>query len=150
MKALGKKLGKKVRLNKLIEKVTNNLTSKKLQNMALRLKKQMLNVQRTSNLEKNTIFIDSRRKKNADRRSNYNNKRDVRFKRTLRDTLNRGELVYALAVRLRKKDTPGKLYKSSTKRESCFNKDQVSAVQKRIKSSDSKYFYWISEKMMKL
>lgn len=61
------------------------------------------------------IFIDSRRKKDADRRSNYNNKRDIRFKRTLRDTLNRGELVYALAVRLRKKDTPGKLYKSSKK-----------------------------------
>lgn len=39
MKALGKKLGKNVRLNKLIEKVTNNLTSQKLQNMALRLKK---------------------------------------------------------------------------------------------------------------
>ena len=60
--------------------------------------------------------------------------------------MNRGELVYALAVRLRKKDTPGKLYKSSTKMESCFNKDQVSAVQKRVKSSDSKYFYWISKK----
>ena len=30
--------------------------------------------------------------------------------------------------------------------ESCFNKDQVSAVQKRVKSSDTKYFYWISKK----
>ena len=40
--------------------------------------------------------------------------KDIRFKRTQRDPLNIGELVYLLAEGLRKIDAPGRLYKSTT------------------------------------
>ena len=60
-------------------------------------------------------------KRDADRRSRYDKEKDIRFKRTLRDSLNIRELVYSLAERLRKIDAPGRLHKSTADN----NKDQI-------------------------
>lgn len=63
-------------------------------------------------------------------------KRDVRSKRILRDPLNREELVYMLAERLRKKDTPGRLYKSSTENRSFLIEINL-LLWKRVKTNHS-------------
>lgn len=62
--------------------------------------------------------------------------------------MNREELVYMLAERLRKKDTPGRLYKSSTEINFFFNKEKVFLVRKRVATSDSQCSYWISKKVI--
>ena len=57
--------------------------------------------------------------------------------------MNIREQVCILAEILRKTDPPGKLYKSSTKNKSFFNKDKFFVVQKGVKTSIVQYFYWI-------
>ena len=57
--------------------------------------------------------------------------------------MNIREQVCILAEILRKTDPPGRLYKSSTKNKSFFNKDKFFVVQKGVKTSIVQYFYWI-------
>ena len=59
---------------------------------------------------------------NQIRNDKYNQKIDKR-KKTLRSPLNLTEKVLLLAERLRKKDAPGRLYKSSTENMSYFNRN---------------------------
>ena len=58
-------------------------------------------------------------KENKDRTERFDIKRD-RCKRRLRDPLEIGEKVLVLAKRLRKKDAPGRKYKSTTEDKSFF------------------------------
>ena len=76
-------------------------------------------------------------KKDADRRTGHDKKKDIRFGETIRDPLNIDELAYALTDRLEKKDAPGKLCQSSTENKPFFNKDQISVVRKRVKVSNN-------------
>ena len=73
-------------------------------------------------------------KKNVDRRSRYDNKKLIRFKGKLRDSLSIGELAYVLAECLKKKDAPGRLYKSTTENKLFFNKDEICVIQKMVKN----------------
>ena len=57
--------------------------------------------------------------KNNNRIQRYSIKKDSR-KRQLREPLNLGEKVLVLAERLKKKNAPGRLYKSTTQNKSFF------------------------------
>ena len=73
---------------------------------------------------------------------------DIRFdKKTLKklcSPLTVGKKVLVLAERLRKKDAPRNLYKSTTKNISFFKKEKTFVVRK-VLSKESSYTYWISK-----
>ena len=54
-------------------------------------------------------------------------------KRKLRQPLMIGEKVLILSERIKKKDAPGKLYKSMTQNKSFLNKDKIFIVKKELK-----------------
>ena len=68
---------------------------------------------------------------------------DLRRKKKLREPLTIGERVLILASRLKKKDAPGVLYKSTTENKPYFSRKQVYVIKKIVKIADS-YNYWIS------
>ena len=72
---------------------------------------------------------------NQIRNDKYNKKTDRR-KRTLRSPLNLTLKVLVLAERLRKKDAPGRLYRSSTENMSIY---------KHAKLDNGTYLYWLEE-----
>ena len=82
--------------------------------------------------------------KDADRYERSDICFDKKSRRKLRSPLTVGEKVLALAERLRKKDVPGNLYKSSTENMSFFNCEQVFIVMKVFPQEDS-HNYWISK-----
>ena len=68
-----------------------------------------------------------------------------RRKRTLRDPLNLDKKVLVLAERLKKKDTPGNLYKASTDNIPFFNRNRIFTIYKRAKLETGTYLYWVEE-----
>ena len=66
-------------------------------------------------------------KENRDRTERFNTKLDRR-KRRLRDPREIGEKVLVLVKHLRKKDAPGRLYKSTTENKSFFNRDRTFVI----------------------
>ena len=81
---------------------------------------------------------------NQIRNDKYNQKIDTR-KRTLRSPLNLTEKVLVLAERLRKKNAPGRLYKSSTENMPFFNRNRIFTIYKRAKLDNVTYLYWLEE-----
>ena len=69
---------------------------------------------------------------------------DFRKRRRLREPLAIGERVLLLAARLKKKDAPGVLYKSTTENKPFFSRKQVYVVRKVVKVA-GRYYYWVSE-----
>ena len=65
-------------------------------------------------------------------------------RKKLRSPLTVGEKVLVLAQRLRKKDAPGNLYKSTAENISFFNREEIFIVRKVLSKEDS-YNYWISK-----
>ena len=63
----------------------------------------------------------------------------------LREPLMIGEKVLIFSERIKKKDVPGKLYKSTTQNKSFFNKDKIFIVKKRVKTISNDWYYWLAE-----
>ena len=55
-----------------------------------------------------------------------------------------------LAERLRKKDAPERLYKSTTKNKSLFNKGRTFTISERSKLNNNAYLYWLKENGRKI
>ena len=66
-------------------------------------------------------------KESRDQTEKYDAKVDRRKKR-LRDPLEVGEKVLVLAKRLRKKDVPERLYKSTTENKNFFNRERTFTI----------------------
>ena len=81
---------------------------------------------------------------NKSRNDRHNEKIDRR-KRKLISPLKIDEKVLVLAERLKKKDTPGNLYKASTDNIPFFNRNSIFTIYKRAKLNDGIYLYWIKE-----
>ena len=62
-----------------------------------------------------------------------------RRKRTLRDSLNLDEKDLVLGERIKKKDAPGNLYKTSTDNIPFFNRDHIFTIYKRAKLENGTY-----------
>ena len=69
---------------------------------------------------------------------------DKKSRKKLRSPLLIGEKVLVLAERLKKKDAPGTLYKSTTENIPFFNRNEIFTVRKVLSIEDS-YNYWISK-----
>ena len=54
--------------------------------------------------------------------------------------------VLVLAKRLRKKDAPGKLYKSTTKNKTFLTEIKTFIISARSKLNNSTYLYWLNKK----
>ena len=82
--------------------------------------------------------------KNNERTKRYSIKKDAN-KRKLRQPLMIGEKVLVLSERIKKKDAPGKLYKSMTQNKSFFNKEKIFIVKKRVQTISNDWYYWVAE-----
>ena len=69
---------------------------------------------------------------------------DKKTRKKLRSPLTVAEKVLVLGERLRKKDTLGNLYKSTTENISFINREEIFIVRKVLSKEDS-YNYWISK-----
>ena len=67
-----------------------------------------------------------------------------RKKNKLREPLDIGGKVLVLAKRLKRRDAPGFLYKSTTQNKPFFNKGQIFFIRKRV-PIDNSYYYWVSK-----
>ena len=128
----------------LIRKATNNLNNRK----------SVKYNETPNNIEKNSLEDDNYRKifdvrriykvgLGKDRQNRYFEKIDNRKRNRLRYPLNIGENVLILASRLKKKDEPGRLYKSSTENRPYFNREKIFVISHRVKRESGKYFYWL-------
>ena len=80
--------------------------------------------------------------KNANRYERYNEKLDRKQKKKLREPLNINEKVLVLAERIKKKDAPKFLFKSTTENIPFFNKKEIFKISKYV-LNDNTYNYWI-------
>ena len=82
--------------------------------------------------------------KEADRYERSDIRFDKKSRKKQRSPLLVGEKVLDLAKRLRKKEAPGNLYKSTTEHMSFSNREQIFIVRKVVPCDDS-HDYWISK-----
>ena len=52
--------------------------------------------------------------------------------------------------RLRKKDAPGRLYKSTTENRTYFSGNRIFTINKCVQMSDKTYYYWLNENDQKV
>ena len=83
-------------------------------------------------------------KENRDQTERYDAKVD-KHKKRLGDFFEIGEKVLVGPEFLRKKYTPGRLYKSTTENESFFNRDRSFAISERSKLNNNTYLYCVKE-----
>ena len=140
---------KRVKPNELIRKVTfnlNNIKSLKYGFAPQEIENKSLNRKTSKNLQEIYDFHRPWRVKEANLRTEkYAANLDTRKKRTLRIPLETSEKVLVLAERLRKKDAPGKLYKSTTENRPFFNRNRIFTINKRVQIGDGIYCYWLKE-----
>ena len=146
MKDLYKKSKKGIKPNEIIRKVTANMNKTKTQKYDVEPEK----------IEKNSLEDDSFREKfdfyrlqkvgkDIARGKRYDVKKDIKRPRQLREPLNIGEKVLVLAERLKKKDVPGKLYKSTTQKKTFLNKNKIFIIKKRVQTTSNDWYYWLAE-----
>ena len=82
--------------------------------------------------------------KAINRYERYNIKLDKKRKRKLHEPLEIGEKVLILAERIKKKDAPGVLFKSTTENIPFFNKKEIFIIRKYI-LIENVYNYWIKK-----
>ena len=152
-KRLEKDRGKRIKPNDLIKKAAKNMNetiSTKYQLAPETIEKRSLNPNDGKYFQEIYDFMRLRKiETNQSRNDQYNEKIDWR-KRKLRSPLNIDEKVLVLAERLKKKDTPGNLYKASTDNIPFFNRNRIFTIYKRAKLNDGIYLYWIEENGKKI
>ena len=90
--------------------------------------------------------------KGINRYEKYSEKLDRKQKRKLREPLNINEKVFVLAERIKKKDAPKFLFKSTTENIPFFNKKEIFTIERYLLIENT-YYYWLknekNEKMNK-
>ena len=113
--------------------------------MVFLLKQSRKNLSKTKNLEKFTIFIEWLELVEMPKDTNVTTFVSIKkTRKKLCSPLTVGEKVLVLAKRLRKKDAPGNLYKSTTENISLCKREEIFIVRKVLLKEDS-YNYWISK-----
>ena len=82
--------------------------------------------------------------KSVERYSQNNERLDKKSRKELCSPLTVGKKVLVLAERLRKKDAPRNLYKSTTENTPFLNRNEIFIVRKVV-PVDNSYYYWISK-----
>ena len=90
--------------------------------------------------------------KGINRYEKYSEKLDRKQKRKLREPLNINEKVFVLAERIKKKDAPKFLFKSTAENIPFFNKKEIFTIERYLLIENT-YYYWLknekNEKMNK-
>ena len=139
-KLKGQKL--KIRPKKLIEISTANMNiqpSKKYGFSPEEVESRSLTSERLKALY-NMHRIEKTHKLNK-RMDRYDRKKYFK-KKKLREILNIGERVYALAERTKKKSSPGKFYKMFVHKVGYFSKETIYTIRK-MKMIDDIRYYWV-------
>ena len=88
--------------------------------------------------------------KGINRYEKYTEKLDRKQKRKLREPLNINEKVFVLAERIKKKDAPKFLFKSTTENIPFFNKKEIFTIERYLLIENT-YYYWLkNEKKEKM
>ena len=137
------------RPNKVIEKATDDMNSIPMAKYGISpniVEKKSL----SSEAYREWFDIRCKQKisKTGDRCERYENKKYLRKKKQLCVPLEIGEDVLLLSPRLKKKDSPGLFYKSSTDNKPFYNKNNIYVVTNR-QNIDKNIFYWIKNKQNK-
>ena len=143
---------KRIKPNDLIKKATfnlNNVKSVKYGFAPEQIEEKSLNKETGKEF---TEIYDLHRlikvKENKDRIQRHDLKIDSRKKR-FRSPLEIGEKVFVLSERLKKKDAPGKFYKSAENK-IFFNRDRIFTIVNRSKINNQAFIYWIKESDKKI
>ena len=80
--------------------------------------------------------------KGINRYERYNEKLDKKQKRKLREPLNINKKVLVLAERIKKKDAPKFLFKSTTENIPFFNRKEIFTIERYV-LIDGSYYYWL-------
>ena len=144
---------KRIKPNDLIKKATfnlNNVKSVKYGFAPEQIEEKSLNKETGKEF---TEIYDLHRlikvKENKDRIQRHDLKIDSR-KKHLRSPLEIGEKVFVLSEHLKKKDAPGKFYKSSKENKTFWNRDRIFTIVNRSKIKDQGFIYWIKESDKKI
>ena len=148
-KRIKKLLGKRVKRNELIKKATCNLNNTHCVKYSFspeQIEEKCLDPKEGQKFRETYDFSKLCRIKEAQGRSErYAKNLDARKKRRLRDPLDIGEKVLVLSKRLKKKDAPGRLYKSTTENRTFFNRNRIFTINKRVLTGNNTYYYWLKE-----
>ena len=140
-----KRLKKKLNAAKLIKKTVKNMNNTKSVKYGLEpeiIEKKSLTDEKFKERYDFHRLIQST--KAFKRYKRHDLKVDLKRKRKLRDPLTIGERVLILASRLKKKDAPGVLFKSTTENKPFFNTKEIYIVKKFVKINNT-FNYWISK-----
>ena len=130
----------------MIKKVTTNMNKTKTVKYDIEFEKiEKRSLEDDNFREKYDFYRLAKVGKHNARQIRYNKTKDEKNPRKLREPLNIGEKVLVLAERLKKKDAPGKLYKSSTQNKTFFNKDKIFIIKKKGQTTSNVWYYWLSE-----
>ena len=142
LKALEKEISKRVNPYEIIKKSVDNMNSQpttKYKQVPNDIEKNTLS-SKASRERFNFSRLEKGREKN--RLEKFDKKIYQRKKLNLRSSLEVGEEVLILAAQLKKKDLPGKFYKSSADNKSYFHKQDTFLITDKQKI-DGKFFYWL-------
>ena len=140
-----KRMKKRLNSAKLIKKTVENMNNTK--SIKYDLEPEVVEKQSLTDdnfREKYDFYRLNKVTKALKRYKKYDENIDLKRKKRLREPLAIGERVLILASRLKKKDAPGVLYKSTTENRPFFNRKQVYIVKKIVKI-DKTFSYWISK-----
>ena len=152
-KRLEKERGKRLKPNDLIKKAAQNMNetiSTKYQLAPETTEKISLNPNDGKYFQEIYDFMRLRKIETSQSRNDRYDEKIDRRKKKLRNPLNIDEKVLVLAERLKKKDAPGNLYKTSTDNIPFFNRNRIFTIYKRAKLNDGIYLYWIEENGKKI
>ena len=138
-----KRSKKKINSKKIIEKAIENMN--KINSEKYGLPPEIIEKKTLSDNVFKEIFDFYRMvkvSKAVDRYERYNEKMDERQKKKLREPLEIDEKVLILAERIKKKDAPGILFKSTMQNVPFFNKKEIFKIRK-YNLVDNVYNYWI-------
>ena len=137
---------KKINSKKIIEQSVKNLN--KINSEKYGLPPEVIEKKTLENdvfKEVNDFYRLVKVSKDANRYERYNERIDKKQKRKLREPLNIDEKVLVLAERIKKKDAPKFLFKSTTENIPFFNKKEIFKISKFV-LNDKVYNYWIKTK----
>ena len=144
---------RKIKPNELLKKTAQNMNETVSTKYGLApetIEKRSLNPNDGKYFQEIYDFVRLRKIENNQLRNDkYDQKIDKR-KITLRSQLNLNEKVLVLAERLRKKDSPGNLYKASTENMPFFNRNRIFTIYKTAKLNNGTYLYWVEEEGKKI
>ena len=140
-----KRMKKRLNSAKLIKKTVENMNNTK--SIKYDLEPEVIEKQSLTDdnfREKYDFYRLDKVTKALKRYKKYDENIDLKRKKKLREPLAIGERVLILTSRLKKKDAPGVLYKSTTENRPFFSRKQVYIVKKIVKIGNT-FSYWVSK-----